>query len=61
MDLYEKLKMHENAQKEFINIAAQELRMPIQPILGFAEVVQDLIHKEPERGYPPLLLSTFFV
>ncbi|HEX2170403.1 MAG TPA: HAMP domain-containing sensor histidine kinase, partial [Nitrososphaera sp.] len=51
MDLYEKLKTHENAQKEFINIAAHELRTPIQPILGFAQVLQELIHKEPERAY----------
>jgi two-component system sensor histidine kinase VicK len=51
MDLYEKLKMHEKAQKEFINIAAHELRTPIQPILGFSELLQDLVHKEPERAY----------
>jgi two-component system, OmpR family, sensor histidine kinase VicK len=51
MDLYEKLKTHENAQKEFINIAAHELRTPIQPILGFAEVLRELIRKEPERAY----------
>ncbi len=29
-----KLQIHENLQKEFINIAAHELRTPIQPILG---------------------------
>jgi signal transduction histidine kinase len=51
MDLYEKLKTHGNAQKEFINIAAHELRTPIQPILGFAEVLRELIRKEPERAY----------
>jgi two-component system sensor histidine kinase VicK len=56
MDLYEKLKMHEKAQKEFINIAAHELRTPIQPILGLAEVLQDLIHKEPERVYVESIL-----
>jgi signal transduction histidine kinase len=56
MDLYEKLKTHENAQKEFINIAAHELRTPIQPILGLAEVLRDLISKEPERVYIELIL-----
>ena len=30
----EKLKMHDKMQKEFINVAAHELRTPIQPILG---------------------------
>ncbi len=30
-------------QKEFINIAAHELRTPIQPILGLSEIVRDKI------------------
>lgn len=32
--MYEQLKIHDRMQKEFINIAAHELRTPIQPILG---------------------------
>ncbi|HEY9491597.1 MAG TPA: histidine kinase dimerization/phospho-acceptor domain-containing protein, partial [Nitrososphaeraceae archaeon] len=32
--MYEQLKTHGKMQKEFINIAAHELRTPIQPILG---------------------------
>ena len=32
--MYERLKIHDRMQKEFINIAAHELRTPIQPILG---------------------------
>src|SRR5215213_876108 len=35
----EHLKIHDKMQKEFINIAAHELRTPIQPILGLAEVL----------------------
>jgi two-component system, OmpR family, sensor histidine kinase VicK len=35
----EQLKVHDKLQKEFINIAAHELRTPIQPILGLAEVL----------------------
>ena len=38
-DLYEQLKRHDKMQKEFINIAAHELRTPIQPILGLTENV----------------------
>jgi signal transduction histidine kinase len=30
----EQLKVHDNMQREFINVAAHELRTPIQPILG---------------------------
>jgi len=40
-DLYEKLETHEKMQKEFINIAAHELRTPIQPILGLAEMLEE--------------------
>jgi two-component system sensor histidine kinase VicK len=39
-ELYEKLKGNEKMQKEFINIAAHELRTPTQAILGYAELIQ---------------------
>jgi signal transduction histidine kinase len=55
-ELYEKLEAHDNMQKEFINIAAHELRTPIQPILGLAEVLQASIHKEPEKLYVDRIL-----
>jgi signal transduction histidine kinase len=35
----QQLKVHDKMQNEFINIAAHELRTPIQPILGLAEVL----------------------
>ena len=38
----EQLKMRDKAQQEFINIAAHELRTPIQPIIGLSDV---LLHK----------------
>jgi len=37
----ERMKINSNTQQEFINIAAHELRAPIQPILGLAEVLRD--------------------
>jgi two-component system sensor histidine kinase VicK len=37
-DLNEQLKTHSQMQKEFINIAAHELRTPAQSILGFSEL-----------------------
>ena len=36
---HEQLKIHDKMQKEFINIAAHELRTPIQPILGLSELL----------------------
>jgi signal transduction histidine kinase len=35
----EQLKIHDKTQKEFINLAAHELRTPIQPILALSEVL----------------------
>jgi signal transduction histidine kinase len=42
-DLYEKLKINDKMQKEFIHIAAHELRTPIQPILGLTQVLYNKI------------------
>ncbi|MFL6361769.1 MAG: sensor histidine kinase [Nitrososphaeraceae archaeon] len=41
----EQLKVHDRMQKEFINIAAHELRTPTQGILGF----RDLLKRYPEK------------
>ena len=43
-ELYEQLKVHDNMQNEFINIAAHELRTPIQPILGLSQVLSHELH-----------------
>jgi two-component system, OmpR family, sensor histidine kinase VicK len=40
-ELYEKLAVHDKMQKEFINIAAHELRTPIHPILEVAEAAKE--------------------
>jgi len=40
---HEQLKIHDKMQKEFINVAAHELRTPIQPIIGLTEVLQSRI------------------
>jgi two-component system sensor histidine kinase VicK len=39
-DLYERLKTNDKMQKEFINVAAHELRTPIQPILSLSQILQ---------------------
>jgi two-component system, OmpR family, sensor histidine kinase VicK len=39
----DQLKRHDKTQKEFINIAAHELRTPIQPILGLTEIIYSKI------------------
>jgi two-component system sensor histidine kinase VicK len=40
-ELYEKLEAHDRMQKEFIHIAAHELRSPTQAILGYSELLQN--------------------
>src|SRR5437868_15235421 len=37
----EKLKNNDKMQKEFINIAAHELRTPLQPILSLSQILKD--------------------
>ena len=39
----EQLRQHDKIQKDFINMAAHELRTPIQPILGLADVLRDYV------------------
>jgi signal transduction histidine kinase len=45
----EQLKAHDKMQKEFINVAAHELRTPIQPILSLSEVLQSKEKDEEKR------------
>jgi signal transduction histidine kinase len=49
IDINEELKNNEKAQQEFINIAAHELRTPIQPLMGLAEILQGKSRDPSER------------
>lgn len=44
----DRLKIQEKMQKEFINVAAHELRTPIQPILGLSEILRSRLTKGKE-------------
>jgi two-component system sensor histidine kinase VicK len=44
----EQLKNHDKLQQEFINIAAHELRTPIMPIIGYAELLSEDIGGDDE-------------
>jgi two-component system, OmpR family, sensor histidine kinase VicK len=39
-ELYQKLKESEKIKDDFVNVAAHELRTPIQPILGLADILR---------------------
>ncbi|PWU80450.1 MAG: hypothetical protein DLM72_12120 [Candidatus Nitrosopolaris wilkensis] len=45
----EQLKVHDKMQQEFINVAAHELRTPIQPILSLSELLRSKIKDTSQR------------
>ena len=47
---FEKLKESDKMKDEFVNIAAHELRTPIQPILGLSEIIRQKVNTE-DREY----------
>jgi two-component system, OmpR family, sensor histidine kinase VicK len=51
--LAEKLKEADRLQREFIHIAAHELRTPIQPILGMAELIESTLQKKKDASVKP--------
>jgi two-component system, OmpR family, sensor histidine kinase VicK len=53
--LSEELKYQENVHREFINVAAHELRSPIQPILGLAEILRSRKERETNEKQDELL------
>jgi signal transduction histidine kinase len=50
-EIFEELKAHERMQREFINVAAHELRTPIQPILGLTELLRSQIKDVKQREF----------
>src|SRR5215470_12365827 len=48
-ELYQKLKESERLKDDFVNIAAHELRTPIQPILGLTQIVRSRIKDSREQ------------
>jgi signal transduction histidine kinase len=48
-ELYEQLQTQDKLQKEFINTAAHELRTPIQPIIGFVNILKGIVKDDKHR------------
>jgi two-component system sensor histidine kinase VicK len=48
---YERLKEADKMKTEFINVAAHELRTPVQPILGLSEVLRSRINDTEQLTY----------
>ena len=49
-EAHEQLKTHDKMQEEFINVAAHELRTPIQPILGLTQVMRSMLADRKEEA-----------
>jgi signal transduction histidine kinase len=45
----EQLTIHDKLQREFINIAAHELRTPLQPILGLSQILESKLGERSEE------------
>jgi two-component system sensor histidine kinase VicK len=54
--LYQQLKSHDKMQQEFMDIAAHELRTPIQPILGLAQILKDQISDPTQTKFLDVIL-----
>jgi two-component system, OmpR family, sensor histidine kinase VicK len=54
--LYEQLKSHDKMKQEFMDIAAHELRTPIQPILGLAQILKDQISDSTQTKFLDVIL-----
>ena len=52
---YERLKESDKMKDEFVNIAAHELRTPIQPILGLSEIIRPKVNAE-DCGYVDVII-----
>ena len=48
-ELYNQLKAHEKMQKDFINVAAHELRTPIQPIIAITDIIYSQSKEDKEK------------
>jgi two-component system, OmpR family, sensor histidine kinase VicK len=54
--LYEQLKSHDKMKQEFMDIVAHELRTPIQPILGLAQVLKDQVSDSSQVKFLDVIL-----
>ena len=47
-EMVQQLKINDKMQKDFVNIAAHELRTPIQPVLGMSRILQNRVKGKEE-------------
>jgi two-component system, OmpR family, sensor histidine kinase VicK len=47
-EVYKRLELQERMEKEFINMAAHEIRTPVQPLLGMTDILMSQFEEEEE-------------
>ena len=48
-ELYKRLELQEKMEKEFINMAAHEIRTPVQPLLGMSDILMSQFEEEEQQ------------
>ena len=48
-EVYKRLELQERMEKEFINMAAHEIRTPVQPLLGMTDILMSQFEEEEEE------------
>jgi len=48
-ELLRRLELQEKMEKEFVNMAAHELRTPVQPLLGMTDILMSQLEEEEEK------------
>jgi two-component system, OmpR family, sensor histidine kinase VicK len=51
-ELYKRLELQEKMEKEFINMAAHEIRTPVQPLLGMTDILMSQFEEEEDEEEP---------
>ena len=48
-EIYRRLELQEKMEKEFVNMAAHELRTPVQPLLGMTDILMSQFEEDQQR------------
>lgn len=56
--IYNRLKIHDKMQREFIDIVAHELRTPVQPMIGLTEYVKNNLENEKQRELLEIVITS---